>query len=387
MNADDGHNRCFTVKLNSIQKNLISDTDVRLDFGKRSSRQAEGISRSGIIALPTEELNAFKLTDEECEEFNRRTAEAVKSSSAAANKKIAGVIGPSGILTEPFSETSFTELISGYDVQVKALEDFADLYVISDMTAMSDMRAALLSCRKTGKPVFVTVAAAESDSENGISPLGGLITAQEMGAAAYGVAYGDKRHKNGHDKKDAEGCAEEIKELSRYAKIPLIAQLTEGNADMWELPDFSGVKFFFCGEENAELIVKAAEKCGSYRRQEPLDDFFVFAHYGNVFFLEPDTTEISEPISCRPDMEEIISEACREACDVLLVEINSTDDAIDFAKNAHMSTLPVMFMSDNLIALKMALMLYQGTALIDSETLIPVEELNKVCKKYGAVVY
>ena len=86
-------------------------------------------------------------------------------------------------------------------------------------------------------------------------------------------------------------------------------------------------------------------------------------------------------------MEETIAEVCKTSCDVLRVEINSNDDAIDFARNAHMSSLPVMFLSENPLALKMALMLYQGIALIDRDTLIPMEELEEMCKKYGAVVY
>ncbi len=61
--------------------------------------------------------------------------------------------------------------------------------------------------------------------------------------------------------------------------------------------------------------------------------------------------------------------------------------AIDFARNANMSTLPVMFLSEDPLALRMALMLYQGIALIDSDTLIPKEELDEMCEKYGAVVY
>ena len=50
--------------------------------------------------------------------------------------------------------------------------------------------------------------------------------------------------------------------------------------------------------------------------------------------------------------------------------------------------LPIfMFLSEDPLALRMALMLYQGIALIDSDTLIPKEELDEMCEKYGAVVY
>ena len=52
-----------------------------------------------------------------------------------------------------------------------------------------------------------------------------------------------------------------------------------------------------------------------------------------------------------------------------------------------MAVLPVMFSGDDEIAMKLALMLYQGRALIDRESLIDEEELKSAAEKYGAVIY
>ena len=86
-------------------------------------------------------------------------------------------------------------------------------------------------------------------------------------------------------------------------------------------------------------------------------------------------------------MTDTITDVCDESYDVLTVSINSPDDAIDFAKNMHMSTLPVSFLSDDEISLKMALMLYQGRAIVDTKSLIETEKLEKIAEKYGAVLY
>lgn len=392
MNTDDSHYRSIIVTLNeSLFPEIFDNENQKIDLTALEDKEyfdkkSGNIDCVDILGLPTECLNSFKLVDTkcaDCAEVNHKIAETVRNSAFAKNKKLAGVIGSSGIFTDPFSETSFTELISAYNEQVNALKDFVDLYIINNTASMSDMRAALLSCKKTGKPVYVIIRAVDDNSEeiDGISALGGLITAQAMGADAFGIIC-----------TDSEEYEETVKELSGYAKIPLIADISAHGSDFSESLFSLGVKYFYVGYspfeagciERIEKIKKEIYVCPD---RSTLDDFFVFTHYGNVFFLEPETTEISEPISCLPDMEEVISEACKTSCDVLRVEINSTDDAIDFARNAHMSSLPVMFLSENVLALKMALLLYQGIALIDSGTLIPKNELDEICKKYGAVVY
>ena len=106
-----------------------------------------------------------------------------------------------------------------------------------------------------------------------------------------------------------------------------------------------------------------------------------------MFFLDPDTTEFSPAVECGPYMEDDIADMCSQSYDVLTVSINSPDDAIDFGRNMHMATLPVAFLSDDEISLKMALMLYQGRAIIDSNSLIEPEKLSAMAEKYGAVLY
>lgn len=379
MNTDDSHYRSCILKLNETDFPELFGENKKINLSVLADeeyfdRKLGKIDSVDILGLPTENINPFRFSEEDCEEANIKIAKAFKESFCSKNKKTAGVIGASEMPIDPFSENSFTELISAYDKQVNSLSEYVDLFIIYGVSSMSDMRAALFACKKRKKPVFVMVDFNNEEEISGISALGGLITCQETGAAAFGLICSDP-----------DDYREALAEIHGYAKIPLIADFSEENAD---IADDFGFEYFSLGlnrVEPAERLKK--EKNAETGEKTPLDDFFVFTHYGSVFFLEPDTTEISEPISCQPDMQEIISEACKTSCDVLCVEINSNDDAIDFAHNAHMSSLPVMFLSENILALKMALLLYQGTALIDSSTLIPKNELEKMCRKYGAVVY
>ena len=326
MNNDDSHERTVIAKA-SEHISEYSKESVEIN-AENFSRMFPLWQNSDIVQFPSSLSKAVVLK--------------IRNFLNGKNIKTAVALKPSCIPIEPFGEISFTELISVYDEQVKALEQYSDLYVLDDMCSMTDIRAALISCKKTEKPVYVFLKVDENGltEEFEISALGALITAQEMGADAFGISS------------DVQVSDEICTELVKYSKIPLIAN-------------------------NAYKHISTDTR----------DDFFVFTHYNNVYFLEADTTEISDPITCQPDMEEIITDTCKTSCDILQVLINNCDDAIDFARNAHMSTRPVMFSSENELALKMALMLYQGIALIDSTTMIPESVLTEICTKYGAVVY
>ena len=322
------------------------DSHERTVIAKASENISEYLKESAEISAENFSLMFPSWQNADMVQFpstlNESAVLKIKGFLNGKNINAAAAIAPSGMTIEPFGEMSFTELISAYDDQIGVLKQYADLYVLDGMCSMTDTRAALISCKKTGKPVYVIVKVDENGltEEFEVPALSALITVQEMGANAFGISS------------DAKDCDKVCAELAKYAKIPLIVN---------------------------NMYKQIAT--------DIQDDFFVFTHYNNIYFLEADTTEISEPIVCQPDMEKIITDVCKTSCDILLVQINTCDDAIDFARNAHMATRPVMFSSENELALKMALMLYQGIALIDSTTMIPEKVLNKICTKYGAVVY
>ena len=129
----------------------------------------------------------------------------------------------------------------------------------------------------------------------------------------------------------------------------------------------------------------------------------ILADTRQAYFLSPETTEISPPLLCSPNMEDDICDAIAEsendhddreqdhelytAFDVLLIEVNCADDAVDFCRAADIAERPVMFTSGTEIALKTALMLYQGRAIVDKNCGIQKENLAAIAAKYGAVLY
>lgn len=271
-------------------------------------------------------------------------------------------ITPAGIMIEPYGEHSFSELKKYYSQQIEKCPD-APAFLLKNMTLMSDLRAGLLAYRKTGKNVYAVINVNEELlTANELPADAALITLQSMGLSAFGIAA-----------ENDEILIDGMCRLAAFAKIPIFARLGKAYADT--LAD-SGITAEFYGDY---CICRVPE--------ELRETAIMLANERQAFFLEPDTTEISDSIPCEANMDEILCEASDEPFDILKIEINTPDDVIAFIQDAHMATLPVMFSCEDDISLMLALMLYQGRALIDSECELNEETIKKAAAKYGAVVY
>ncbi len=276
--------------------------------------------------------------------------------------KSSAQITPAGMMIEPYGEHSFSELKKYYSEQVANLQN-ADSFLLTGMTLMSDLRAALLACGKTGKPVYAVINIDEEQrTTNELPADAALITLQSMGLSAFGITA-----------ENEDILVDAVCRLVQFSKIPVFADFSE-----------RAIK-------DLEKAGVTAELKGGYIMcsipSEERETALMLANERQAFFLEHATTEISDPIPCEANMDEILCDISQEPFDVLKIEINTPDDAMAFIQDAHMATLPVMFSCEDDISLMLVLMLYQGRALIDSECTLNAETIEKATKKYGSVVY
>jgi len=236
-------------------------------------------------------------------------------------------------------------------------------FLLEKMSLLPDLRAALLACRKSGKPVFAELEINSELLTAGDLPAdAALITLQSMGLSGLGIVSDDD-----------ETVIDALCRLVHFSKIPLfgavpeskIAVLSEAGIDVRFAEDI-----VFCSIPDDEK-----------------ETALLLANERQAFFLENDTTEISDEILCEGNIDEILSGAEDEPFDVIKIRLDSPDDAVAFSMAAHMATLPVMFSSEDDITVKLALMLYQGRALIDRECMLSEDTLTKAVKKYGAIIY
>ena len=273
------------------------------------------------------------------------------------------VLTESGMMIAPYGEYSFTELKAHYAEQIEKNRN-AELFLLRGMTLLADLRAALIECKKRGKAAAALLSVdGDLTTDASLPADAALITLQSMGLAAFGVFS---------DSEDTP--ADAVERLAPLASIPLF--------------------FRAPNEAVGGRILRAAREArllplGNNAFQPPgeRETALLLANERQAFFLESDTTEISEPIPCNDGMETELFAASQESFDVLKIEIDTPDDAVAFAENAAMALLPVMFGSGNDTALMLALMLYQGRALVDRTCGLSEAALEKAVRKYGAILY
>lgn len=256
------------------------------------------------------------------------------------------ILTASGMMIEPYGEHSFTELKAHYAERIEENGNAAR-FLLTGMTFLSDLRAALIECKKRGKEIHALLSVdGELTTESALPADAALIVLQSMGLSAFGISADSD-----------EILADAAERLSPIASIPLFFQKSDGTK-------------------------KPAVPARTER-----ETAILLANERQAFFLESDTTEISEPIRCSDGMETELFAASQESFDVLRIAIDVPDDAVAFAENAHMAALPVMFSSENDVALMLALMLYQGRALVDRTCGIDESTFKRAVEKYGAVLY
>ncbi len=305
-----------------------------------------------------------------------------------ASSFIKGIIKPAEEADEPSEELSFTLMLAHYKEQAKEKkEDGAEFFVISELQTLSELRAAVIACTKHKLPVYVTVEADEFGFTSAGTPvLALLISLQNMGISAFGLncSY------------EPEKTIEILKGLAPFAQKPLIADFSETEPnEIIKLKDNlleSNVELII-GDFNHHSMQKKAIsdilKGYDYSLNpiEKQDTSLILANETQVFFLSADGIESSEPLSCNFDMSNELLEISDTNIDLITIEILTPDDAYQFSQNAHMARLPIMFKTDNEPALKAALLMYHGRAMVDSSSAIDEEILKKIAAKYGAVIY
>lgn len=363
---------------------------------------------SDILYAPTFGANRPRLSryghGGEVRDYNLRlvelTRESVSRVSSGRTVRVAGDLSPTGLQLAPAGETTFLELIAAYEEQAAVLNEAGvDLFVIETMMSIPECRAAVLACRKFGKPIFVTVTL----TERGTLLYGGsfataLVALQGLGISAFGL--------NCSTGPDA--VPDLIRDARSLASIPLISKPNAGKPNPVRpsqydlspsvLPDMmraildAGATIIggCCGTTPAHIAGLRA-LLDSYT---PLPDAaseetpdLVLATDRELFRLEHERIEFTEPLVPELDMADALLDAEDTGADVIRLAVETPEEADEFAENAHFARLPICFCSNSEEALERALLLYHGRCMIDRSCAIPEKTLADLAARYGAVLY
>lgn len=302
-----------------------------------------------------------------------------------AENNNAAVITTLGEPCEPFGELSFFKMIEVFYDKAYALdEEGATSFVLDGITELSELRAALLACRKFEKPVIAVLDIdSEADDTVGGSELAYLITLQKLGLDAIGF--------NALPDSDIDKLFAIVGEIMKFSEIPLYVKLDENTAYPMFVKRFDGLGevVFDCSEldENRIEAVRKAVSDFSESQIKHEDISFVASNHLQAFFLNPEHITFSPPIDIECDMSDELIDFDDECYDAVIVEINTHDDGFRLSQNLHWLELPVMFRAETAEALRMALCYYNGRALVDSECSIEDDRLEELVSEFGAILY
>jgi len=130
---------------------------------------------------------------ERCAELNQAAARLAKE-TAGDGAYVAGDIGPTGELMEPYGLMGYDEAVDVFAEQAQALVDGgADLLWIETMSDLSEAKAAVAAARQvTDRPVFCSLSfGASGRTMMGVTPAEAVKTLWPLGLTAIGANCGE----------------------------------------------------------------------------------------------------------------------------------------------------------------------------------------------------
>ena len=358
-----------------------------------------------VLLAPTFGANAVRLEEHglpgKVEEYNLRLVE-LSRQAAGGKALVAGDLAPTGKFIEPFGEYTFEKLVDVYTEQAAALEKAGvDLFLVETTMTMPEARAAVLAIRSVSeRPVLVSFTCDENGRTlSGTDVLAALIVMQGMGVSAFGLNCS-----SGPDR-----MLEQIRRLSPYARVPLLAKPNAGLPEMvdgravYHCPpeEFAsytralaeaGVRVFggCCGTTPAHIAaLKAALDAidfAAFPAVEHDPDVIPCASETEARFITPDV-DVGEEIQCSSDLMEDILEAEEERPQgALKIEIMEEDDLELFAENQYVIKDPLCISTDVPELLEGALRLFQGRAFWDGTQELDGAFLEQMRDRYGLIL-
>lgn len=359
---------------------------------------------SDVIYAPTFGANAASLSHHGVEagqvaDYNRRLV-AITREAVGERALVAGDLSPTGLFVIPFGEATFEELVDIYRQQARALaEAGVDLFAVETAMTLPEARAAVLAIREVSdKPVFVTFTCdANGKTLSGTDVLAAMIVMQGMGVSAFGLNCST----------GPEGMLEQLRRLTPYAQVPLIAkpnaglpQVVDGRTEYRCPPEEftalveelarAGVRIFggCCGTTEAHIAaLRAAVDRVDFSQFAPPPhdpDVIPCATEKEARFITPDV-DVGKTIACSPDLMEDILDAEDEPTGALKIAILEPDDVELFAENQYAITEALCLYSDVPELLEQAVRAYHGRAFYDGTGEIDRETLDRLKERYGLV--
>ncbi len=354
---------------------------------------------SNIVYASTFGANRVKLEENgifnQVADYNTRLA-ALSKEAAGERAWVAGDMAPTGKFLAPMGDTPFEELVEIYTEQAKALEEAGvDLYVVETMMTVPEARAAVLAVKSVSKkPVFVSFTCdANGKTLMGSDVIAVLLIMQGMGVDAFGL----------NCSVGPEDMLKQLRRLSRYAEVPLIAKPNAGMPEIVNgktvynckpeefaamVPEFAaaGVAIYggCCGTEVGHIraLVESTKEV-KIKHPKPEHPELLPLATEKVPALLPANVQIGTVLACDEQLGESIERELDSPNAILAIRIEREEELENFGDNQYAISKPLCLLCEDGNILEQALRLYQGRAMYEGQ--LPEAVLKLLSRKYGLV--
>lgn len=325
-------------------------------------------------------------------DINTRLVKLTKSTVDSKSILVGGSISQCGISIINGDNNAFDQLIEVYREQIKAIKSAgADFIAAETMLGLADMRACVLCAKEEGIPIFVTMPVNNSGyTSYNTKFISASITLEAMGADAVGLNCCEL----------TDEVVTLIEDVLPHVSIPFIIKPSINNSSSININTFAetmkkllyrGVSIIGgCCGTTPEHIKALNEVVKGYKlnntEYQVGADNMACTIDNEVFFIG-DNIELTKPMKCSYDIEEDLINIEDERGNVILVEINSKDDALMLVNNSNVARMPICVRAHSADVLEYILRNFQGRLMVDTTTDIAHDTLNLISKKYGAIMY
>jgi len=201
-----------------IEKWCLDNPDIISKIHSDYGRAGADIVYTSTFGANRIKLMQYKISDVTV--VNRKLAFLARE-SLNSRVMIAGDIGPTGKLVEPFGDLKFEEAVEIFKEQVKGLlQGGVDLFVIETMMDIQEARAALLAVKELSDKFTIVTMTYDKKGRtlSGTDPVTALITLQSLGADAVGCNCST----------GPRDMLKIISSMKPYSEVPLVAKPNAG---------------------------------------------------------------------------------------------------------------------------------------------------------------
>lgn len=327
-------------------------------------------------------------------QINKELVAISRKAVQGSDTLVAGDMSPTGLLLEPFGDTSLEQAIEIYKEQALALEQAGvDFFVVETMISLPEARAAVIAIREVSqKPILATMTCdSKGRTMSGNDAPACVAALEAVGITAFGLNCST----------GPEDMVATIARVAEFTDLPLAVKPNAGvphvDGEGKTVFDVAPKQFASCAEafydagvrifggccgtgpEHIAALTAELKKCAKKEAEKADMDGQILLSCEKSAFVMSDDVQIPPSVDCDDDIVDVIMDFEDE---ILHINITDGDSVAAFAENAYALDAPLAVTAENEELLEAFARIYCGVFLL-VECAGDEVKIAELKKKYG----